>query len=145
MVCLRSSVQPTHDAMFSRLFRDVHYPRHWTAAAHGCLKPAPASRLRRVLLHLWYSTALHERVLDTTSRKSSNCLNVPCFWRNPQVHFEDETKRKVEVGPTHPEALNECLTGEASARNFKSSLVAIDRHSSTSALGPVEPFEVAGP
>src|ERR1700674_2691438 len=57
--------------MSSRLFRDVHHPRHWTAAAHGCLKPAPASRLRRVLLHLWYSIALHERVLDTTSRKSS--------------------------------------------------------------------------
>jgi hypothetical protein len=60
--------------------RDVHHPRHWTAAAHGCLKPAPASRLRRVLLHLWYSIALHERVLDTTSPKSSNFLNAPFFW-----------------------------------------------------------------
>jgi len=82
VVGLRSSLQPTHDAMSSRFFRDVHHPRHWTAAAHGCLKPAPASRLRRVLLHLWYGIALHERVLGTTSRKSSIFL-----WRKVGVVF----------------------------------------------------------
>ena len=57
----------------SRLFRNVHHHRHWTAAAYGCLKPAPANRLRRVHLHLWYSIALMSAFLtqprtDTCSR-----------------------------------------------------------------------------
>jgi len=38
-----------------------------TNAAYGCLKPAPASRLRRAFLHLQASIALNflSRILDT--------------------------------------------------------------------------------
>src|ERR1017187_2122909 len=53
----------------SRLFRNVHHRRHGAIAAYGCLKPAPASRLRRVLFHLWHSIAL-SRILDTTPHRS---------------------------------------------------------------------------
>src|ERR1700755_3063279 len=40
-------------------------PQLLTEAAHGCLKPSPTGRLRRVLLHLSYSMALLH-LLDTT-------------------------------------------------------------------------------
>ena len=36
-----------------------------TEAAYGCLKPAPASRLRRAFLHLRHSTVFSEHVLGT--------------------------------------------------------------------------------
>ena len=48
-VHLRSSLWTPHDVIASRLFRNVHHLGHWAEAAYGCLKPAPESRLRRLL------------------------------------------------------------------------------------------------
>src|SRR5215467_2936092 len=39
----------------SRLFHGRSPPQLLTAAAHGCLEPSPARRLRRTSLHLLYS------------------------------------------------------------------------------------------
>src|SRR5215467_14448352 len=49
----------------SRLFHGRSPPQLLTAAAHGCLEPSPASRLRRTYLHLLYSMRLL-RFLDTS-------------------------------------------------------------------------------
>src|SRR5215469_11470632 len=49
----------------SRLFHERSPPQLLTAAAHGCLEPSPASRLRRTYLHLLYSMRLL-RFLDTS-------------------------------------------------------------------------------
>jgi len=38
------------------LDRNVHHLTVSSSAAYGCLKPTPASRLRRAYLHLEYST-----------------------------------------------------------------------------------------
>ena len=54
-VCFRSSPQHTPDVLNGRLFHSRSPPRLLNAAAPGGLKPAPASRLREAVSHLWYS------------------------------------------------------------------------------------------
>jgi len=101
VVHLHSSLSPTHDVIPSRLFRNVHHHGHGTAAAYGCLKPAPASRLRRVLLHLRYSIALHQRVLDTTPHRSvraelPHTAPTSDFWRRNLSAHTCQTLRHAD-------------------------------------------------
>src|SRR3954454_8847562 len=68
VVHCRSSLQSIHDVFISRLLTVTFTTAAFrTEAAYGCLKPAPASRLRRAFLHLRHSTVFSEHVLGTTN------------------------------------------------------------------------------
>jgi hypothetical protein len=68
VVHFRSSLQSIHDVFISRLLTVTFTTAAFrTEAAYGCLKPAPASRLRRAFLHLRHSTVFSEHVLGTTN------------------------------------------------------------------------------
>jgi hypothetical protein len=53
--CVRLSY-PCMTGLIPPLDRNVHHLTISSSAAYGCLKPTPASRLRRAYLHLEYST-----------------------------------------------------------------------------------------
>ena len=69
LACARLS-SPYMTRPSPRLFHNVHHRGFAAEAAYGCLKPPPAGRLRRALLHLSYSTAL-ACLHDTNSLGSS--------------------------------------------------------------------------
>src|SRR4051795_9518522 len=71
VVHFRSSLQSIHDVFISRLLTVTFTTAAFrTEAAYGCLKPAPASRLRRAFLHLRHSTVFSEHVLGTTNLRN---------------------------------------------------------------------------
>ena len=71
VVHFRSSLQSIHDVFISRLLTVTFTTAAFrTEAAYGCLKPAPASRLRRAFLHLRHSTVFSEHVLGTTNPRN---------------------------------------------------------------------------
>src|SRR3954463_2888316 len=73
VVYFRSSLQSIHDVFISRLLTVTFITAAFrTEAAYGCLKPAPASRLRRAFLHLRHSTVFSEHVLGTTNPRPLN-------------------------------------------------------------------------
>src|ERR1700687_3647698 len=60
----RSSLRSIHDVYIARLLTVTFTTTAFqTAAAYGCLKPAPTSRLRRAYLHLRHSTVSSDTFL----------------------------------------------------------------------------------
>ncbi len=65
----RSSLRSIHDVYIARLLTVTFTTTAFqTAAAYGCLKPAPTSRLRRAHLHLRHSTVSSDTFLTQNAR-----------------------------------------------------------------------------
>ena len=97
----RSSLRSIHDVYIARLLTVTFTTTTFqTAAAYGCLKPAPTSRLRRVYPHLRHSTVSLDTFLTQKGRHFDREVVILCVRRylRFKLSYHDLVEMMAERG-----------------------------------------------